>query len=77
MISSAGTIVVICVCRSCHSLVQVMVSADISCVTFLIFYPADGSESWAAVPHGENHSPDLDSTGGAPDPMESLLGDME
>ena len=77
MITATGTIVVVCFCRCCHSLVQVMVSADISCVTFLMFYSADGSESWAAVHHGENHSPGLDSTGGAPEPMESLLGDME
>ena len=36
-ISATGTIVVVCFCRCCHSLVQVMVSACLPCITSLLF----------------------------------------
>ena len=77
IISATGTIVVICFCRCCHSLVQVVVSAILSRITSILFYAADGLEGGFALPHSANHSSGLYSTGGAPGQMESLLRNLE
>ena len=76
-ISATGTIVVVCFCRCCHSLVQVMVSADLPCITSLLFYTAARSEGWVALYYGEDHSSGLYSTGGAPEQIQSLLRNLE
>ena len=56
---------------------QVAVSADFSCITPLLFYTTDGLEGWSALHYGEDHSPDLYSTGRAPEQVESLLRNLE
>ena len=54
-----------------------MVSADLPCITSLLFYTAARSEGWVALYYGEDHSSGLYSTGGAPEQIQSLLRNLE